>query len=81
MANLVIDIDPYADPRRDAIMKFRLTYAAPLFCSGNDARQKEADHKHDLRLAFHSQPKQLWDTAPPLKRNPLQFPDLVVVTT
>lgn len=48
-------------------MRFRLTYSGLLLSSGNDAEHKKADHKHELRLAFHPQLKRLWEITPFLK--------------
>lgn len=45
-------------------MKFRLTYEGPLESSGN-ARGK-AQHKHEIRRAFHPQLKKLWQIEPNL---------------
>lgn len=49
-------------------MRFRLTYSGPLFSTGNDAKERRAPHKHDVRTAFHPQLKRLWEITPFLKR-------------
>jgi hypothetical protein len=47
-------------------MEFRLTYQGPLNSTQRDPldkqRDKNADHKHDLRKPFHKQLKRLWET-------------------
>lgn len=49
-------------------MQFRLTYAGPLYSTGNDSKaSKKANHKHAVRMAFHPQLKRLWDIVPFLK--------------
>jgi hypothetical protein len=49
-------------------MEFRLTYDGPLFSTQRDPehlqRDKNADHKHDLRRRFHKQLKRLWKVTP-----------------
>lgn len=72
---VVIDNDPYADFGVYA-MKFRLTYAGPLLSSGNDSNNQKADHKHDLRLAFHPQLKRLWEITPFLSRGGPTWPTI-----
>lgn len=45
-------------------MRFRLTYAGPLFATQGEAREgqpvRRAEHKHTIRRHFHHQLKQLW---------------------
>ncbi len=71
---IVIDNDPHVVLFKDGIMKFRLTYAGPLFSSGNDSRNGKADHKHDIRIVFHPQLKRIWDTVPFLKHGRSSWP-------
>lgn len=50
-------------------MEFRLTYEGLLLSTANDSKAaKRADHKHDIRMAFHAQLKRLWEVTPFLKR-------------
>lgn len=54
-------------------MEFRLTYAGPLYATQRDARPgepvKHAANKHDIRLKFHKQLKELWKVLPALAGN------------
>ena len=53
-------------------MEFRLTYEGPLLATQKAPQggqtDRRADHKHDIRLTFHSQLKRLWDITPFLKK-------------
>jgi hypothetical protein len=55
----------FHDREFDSLMRFRLVYDGPLFAvkSGNP----RAEHKHDIRKAFHSQLHEFWKTDPTLK--------------
>ena len=66
---VLFDSNPYVDPFEDAAMRFRLTYAGPLYSTGNDPNGEvgKVDHKHHIRKAFHPQLKRLWDIVPFLK--------------
>lgn len=61
--------DPYHDPADGPLMQFRLTYDGLLMSSGNETKERKADHKHEIRLRFHSQMKRLWEIVPSLSRN------------
>jgi hypothetical protein len=64
--------DPHFDAKERS-MQFRLTYEGELLSNGH------AQHKHEIRKAFHPQMRRLWDIVPGLKemRNPVL--DLVEV--
>ena len=50
-------------------MEFRLTYEGPLYSETNrngEVRRARADHKQELRQAFHPQLKRLWEAMPSL---------------
>jgi hypothetical protein len=61
---------PENDFRGGGVMQFRLFYQGPLFASQGDAWNgqidKRANHKHDIRRAFHKQLKHLWSIHPAL---------------
>lgn len=48
-------------------MQFRLTYAGPLYSSGNDSKERKAVHKHEIRQALSPQLERLWEIVPFLK--------------
>jgi hypothetical protein len=60
----VIVFDPECDPGDDA-MEFRLTYEGLLLSSSKT--KTRADHKHQIRKAFHPQLKRLWSEHGALK--------------
>ena len=53
-------------------MEFRLTYQGPLYSTQNSPRpgqlDKRADHKYEIRNAFHRQLRHLWEITPFLKK-------------
>jgi hypothetical protein len=55
----------------DSGMEFRLTYAGPLYATQRDAapgqKPKHVENKHNIRVSFHGQLKNLWEF-PPLKQ-------------
>ena len=60
------------DPDAGRPMEFRLTYEGKLLRSGSD--KPRAQHKHELRKAFHKQLRRLWGINPYLKHgNPVTF--------
>jgi hypothetical protein len=62
-------------------MEFRLTYSGLLFSTGNDSKLgKKADHKHDLRVAFHAQMKRLWEVTPFLRTGERSGPDVLLLS-
>lgn len=68
---VVHDDDPYHRIEDAPFMEFRLTYSGLLLSTANDSggkAVKRAQHKHDLRMAFHPQLKRLWEITPFLKR-------------
>lgn len=73
--------DPREEPESEA-MQFRLTYAGPLYASGNkgDSRPK-VDHKHDLRMKFDPQLKRLWEILPFLKTGEQSGPDVLIASS
>ena len=71
----MFDDDPHRQMEDAPHMEFRLTYSGPLFSTANDSKlAKRADHKHDLRMAFHPQLKRLWEVTPFLKRGTTSGP-------
>jgi hypothetical protein len=64
------DTDANHDPEGE-FMEFRLTYEGLLLGSAKD--DSRADHKHEIRKAFHPQLKRLWELTPFLSemRQPL----------
>ncbi len=63
--------DPYNQPDEGRFMQFRLTYEGLLLATQRDPlsgqQDKRANHKHDIREAFHVQLKHLWEIVPHLK--------------
>lgn len=63
-------------------MEFRLTYRGPLYTSQQAAKaeqyDKRADHKHELRLAFHPQLKRLWEVTRFLRTGDRAGPNVMV---
>jgi len=53
-------------------MEFHLTYQGSLLASTNTKRR--ADHKHEIRQAFHPQLRRLWETHPALKDRGYSIP-------
>jgi hypothetical protein len=58
-------IEP-ARPTGEHYVRFRLTYEGIL--KGAGSTKMRADHKHDIRRAFHPQLQELWRTLPVLGR-------------
>jgi hypothetical protein len=64
---------PEIDAPSEAAMRFRLTYAGPLFAIQRDPTGTQVDpksgHKHTLRKVFHKQLKRLWHVTPFLNQD------------
>ena len=63
-------------------MEFRLTYSGLLFSTANDGGSRavrRADHKHEIRQAFHPQLKRLWDITPFLKNGERSGPKVLAL--
>lgn len=61
--------DPHVDWKRGAL-EFRLTYGGPLLAEtarDGAVRRARADHKHEIRKAFHPQLKRWWEVSPYLR--------------
>jgi hypothetical protein len=73
--------DDYADFDEDD-MEFRLTYEGPLLATQRDPvngqPDRRAEHKHEIRKAFHSQLKRLWEITPFLKTGEASGPTVLV---
>jgi hypothetical protein len=62
-------------------MEFRLTYEGALYSETNrsgEVRRARADHKHELRKAFHPQLKRLWATHVALDGGDTDGPSLLM---
>ena len=71
--------DP-ADEPKAALMEFRLTYSGILYSTGNDSKLgQKADHKHQIRMAFHPQLKRLWEITPFLKSGERSGPSALLL--
>ncbi len=75
--------DPYNQPDEGCFMQFRLTYEGLLLATQRDPengqRDKRADHKHDIRQAFHGQLKRLWEIVPHLREGGGSGPSALVM--
>jgi len=74
----VLKWDPYFDPMYGDGVEFRLTYEGPLLSTQKDPVNGQVDaraeHKRDIRRAFHLQLKRLWEINPYLKHGyPVTF--------
>jgi hypothetical protein len=67
----VLKSDPYVDPDKGDAVEFRLTYEGLLFSTQKDPVKGQVDaraeHKREIRRAFHLQLKRLWEVHPYLK--------------
>lgn len=63
--------DPHVDWEEDTV-EFRLTYNGPLLAETNRdgaVRRARAEHKHQIRRAFHTQLKRWWELSPYLRES------------
>jgi len=75
--------DPHNQPDEGCFMQFRLTYEGLLLATQRDPltsqQDKRGNHKHDIRQAFHSQLKRLWEIVPHLRDGSGSGPSALVM--